>query len=316
MWCHAYYVFVIASIFVQYGYPMNIKKSQFDTIVIFGDSNSDTGNIYNMTRNQMPPIPYYQGRFSNGPIWVDKLNVSSLINYAHGGATTDNDFVQGSIRPLVPRVPGVRQQIKTYMDSMNTSDIDFYHTLYVVWAGGNDYLGNRTLSPLKIVNSLSNASEALIMFGAKHLVLVNQPPLQIIPYFQTFNSNISLSNLTNQYNDHLLTNIRKLQGINTVMSLKVFDLHSLITKILVNASVYAFTSTNSSCWYPQLSVTTVCKNPESYVFFDDVHFTTRMHELIAEEFRPFTSVSGGNHVSMSFLAICVWILLAQFSSST
>ena len=40
-------------------------------IYVFGDSLSDSGRLFAAT--QIPPPPYYQGRFSNGPIWIDYL---------------------------------------------------------------------------------------------------------------------------------------------------------------------------------------------------------------------------------------------------
>ncbi|CAF5179240.1 unnamed protein product, partial [Rotaria sp. Silwood1] len=91
------------------------KKLPYDTIVCFGDSSSDTGNFYQLTNSKWPvDPPYYNGRFSNGKTWIEKLGVSNLINYAYGSATTDNNLVQG-FTTLNVRVPGVRQQITKYM---------------------------------------------------------------------------------------------------------------------------------------------------------------------------------------------------------
>jgi phospholipase/lecithinase/hemolysin len=77
----------------------------FSRIVVFGDSLSDTGNFYHLTGGQLPPTPYANGRFSNGPLWVeylaDDLGMQVLLenNYAVAGATTghanSNDGVLG-----------------------------------------------------------------------------------------------------------------------------------------------------------------------------------------------------------------------------
>jgi phospholipase/lecithinase/hemolysin len=46
----------------------------YDAIYVFGDSYCDVGNIYIATAHAIPlSPPYYQGRFSNGPIWVEHV---------------------------------------------------------------------------------------------------------------------------------------------------------------------------------------------------------------------------------------------------
>src|SRR3954470_23184547 len=44
-------------------------KTSFKSIDVLGDSLSDTGRLYSVTG--YPPPPYYLGRFSNGPLWVE-----------------------------------------------------------------------------------------------------------------------------------------------------------------------------------------------------------------------------------------------------
>ena len=74
---------------------------------IFGDSLSDTGNMFALSSTQIPPQPpYFGGRFSNGPNWVDQVasqtgsgavnNVfethsltNGIDNFAVGGSYTD-----------------------------------------------------------------------------------------------------------------------------------------------------------------------------------------------------------------------------------
>src|SRR5262249_420524 len=43
-------------------------------LVVFGDSLDDVGNLSRITGGALPPGDiYYQGRFSNGPLWADTL---------------------------------------------------------------------------------------------------------------------------------------------------------------------------------------------------------------------------------------------------
>lgn len=67
-------------------------------VISLGDSFSDTGNLYALTGQRYPPPPYYEGRFSNGPLWIEHLAkhyAASLHNHAVGGATSDDDTYTG-----------------------------------------------------------------------------------------------------------------------------------------------------------------------------------------------------------------------------
>src|SRR5439155_21476778 len=63
------------------------SAGQFTKLVVFGDSLSDTGNVYAVTAGAVPPSPpYYAGRFSNGPVWAEYLAAAlalPAVNYAY-----------------------------------------------------------------------------------------------------------------------------------------------------------------------------------------------------------------------------------------
>lgn len=105
------------------------KRRGFDTIVSFGDSNSATGNYHNLSGNQWLSSPYYQGRFSDGPLWVERSEIPNHLNYAYAGATTDNEFANSSIYDANITTPGVRQQVNMYKNSANLRRTDFSRTL-------------------------------------------------------------------------------------------------------------------------------------------------------------------------------------------
>ena len=111
---------------------------QFDNLVIFGDSLSDVGNLYKF-------LPYWNGRFSNGPVWIEQLAAdlgmlaptpSSLggNNFAWGGAQT------GTGSSAAPVVPNVREQVGLYLATEVVSPT----ALYVLWAGANDFFIGET----------------------------------------------------------------------------------------------------------------------------------------------------------------------------
>src|SRR5262245_65983712 len=71
----------------------------FSEVIVFGDSISDTGNGYIFTGGFAAGPPYFDGRFSNGPVWVEALaqelglpvptpSLNGGTNYAIGGEET------------------------------------------------------------------------------------------------------------------------------------------------------------------------------------------------------------------------------------
>ena len=95
----------------------------FTALYVFGDSLSDTG------RNPAtPPASYYNGRFCNGPLWVEYLSAelglpyNASDNFAVSGSTTSNLLSQiAGLTPspnlaLWPVHPGLRWQ--RYFDQL------------------------------------------------------------------------------------------------------------------------------------------------------------------------------------------------------
>jgi len=52
------------------GLPLSVLAGPFSSLFVFGDSLSDTGNVSILTGGAFPDPsqPYFNGRFSDGPI--------------------------------------------------------------------------------------------------------------------------------------------------------------------------------------------------------------------------------------------------------
>lgn len=86
-------------------FEASTSNLNFSKIYVFGNSLSDPGNIYNATSfvqwfdglfgleiPVLPPSPpYFEGRYSNGPIWIDYLAEDLGITVT---PSTDLDFIQ------------------------------------------------------------------------------------------------------------------------------------------------------------------------------------------------------------------------------
>lgn len=265
------------------------EQHRFYTVVVFGDSLSDTGNVYKLTNGTWPTVPpYYQGRFTNDHNWVDRLKVLNINNFAYGGATTDNQVVQGYTKMDVVPVPGVRQQIEMYINSTKEQPIDFAHTLYIVSAGGNDFVFSKIPNPFVIVRGLSNAVNDLIAFGAQHILVFNQPPAQAFPYTHALGLDFLFKELTHVFNTMLTVRLKMIQKGNPQVSLKVFDLHLIIEKIR-NNELGHFTNSVDPFWDTTNSTSVVAhsSDPSKYVFIDKFHFTSSVHTIIADSVNDF-----------------------------
>lgn len=186
-----------------------------DRMVIFGDSLSDQGNLKNWLR-VFPPEPYFAGRFSNGPIWIDYLQqVSGLAvqNWAIGGSVSlphfdpefeKLSFKEGTIISASLAISGtVRKEINRYQKNSLTnkplSQAD--STLFVIWIGGNDYLtwlsstkdadifvdrpdderaGSNTVVRA-VTDSIGQHLRTLYEQGARKFMVVNLPDLGTAP---------------------------------------------------------------------------------------------------------------------------------------
>ena len=117
----------------------------FEGIVVFGDSLTDTGNFFFISGDTYPVSPpYYDGRFSNGPVWIETfapllgvdadfdtpwvVDPTSADNFATGGANSGYDDIWDSTLGLLSQISAFGY----YGGSFAPDD------LAVVWAGAND----------------------------------------------------------------------------------------------------------------------------------------------------------------------------------
>ncbi len=83
----------------------SLSHADYTQVISFGDSLSDTGNLLQTTRS--PPLPYFNGRISNGQFWNEILATNlgltvptpSLLggtNYAWARAQTNSESIAPS----------------------------------------------------------------------------------------------------------------------------------------------------------------------------------------------------------------------------
>ncbi|MBE8965612.1 SGNH/GDSL hydrolase family protein [Nostocales cyanobacterium LEGE 12452] len=277
---------------LSFMFPLKILAAQnYEDIYVFGDSFSDTGNAFNVTNRTFPPSPkYFDGRFSNGPVWVEYLaqdlglSFNPRTNFAFGGATTGVDNIS------VPEFPGLQKQIASFTAENPSANPN---ALYIVWAGANDYFSyfaGRVPNPSQAVANISAAVTSLSTIGAQNIMVVNQPDLGKFPV-ANFNSQIPslLSTLTNAHNSGLNATINFLnQQLDPDINIISFNVNDLFSKIIAEPRKFGLTNATNYC-IQDLSVVPlnlptqpVACNPDKFLFWDPVHPTTAAHRLIGE----------------------------------
>lgn len=255
------------------------SASPYSSVVVFGDSNVDSGNLAALGASlgiTVNPPPNFGGRNNNGPVVVEYLANDlgvPLRNYAFSGATTGSELGFGII-------PGALSQITSYLGS--NSGVADPSALYVYWAGSNDLLdlvNNTTLPTASIPGAIATAIQNinagltdLSNAGATNIIVANRTPR---------NDLTSQDNLNGiAFNTALSSDISSL-GLST--SVSVFDDYSLIADMITDPAKYGFAHTlpGDTCIDIPACATNLSVASQ-YVFWDDAHKTTRVHEIMAD----------------------------------
>jgi phospholipase/lecithinase/hemolysin len=263
-------------------FPIAAKAATFSQVYVFGDSLSDTGNVYRRTLRLYPRPPYFKGRFSNGLVWNEYVTQGLGVeldrddNYAYGGTTTgDEDAVSF---PLL-EFPGLQKQVRNFVEDNPVADPN---ALYLVWSGANDYLSGDVTNPAIPPNNLSTAITTLAQAGARTIMVGNLPDLGRLPSTRQTADSDRFNRLSNQHNVNLARLLQRLdRTLDPQVSLLTLDVDTLFDRARANPAEFGFRNVNRSC----LSVPSCRSTPSlqnRYLFWDDIHPTTAGHRQIAQ----------------------------------
>jgi thermolabile hemolysin len=248
------------------------SSPQINQIYVFGDSLSDVGNVFRSTGGVYPPPPYFQGRYSNGQIWVEYLTEKLALspkqnsNFAYGGAMTGQISNNG--------IPGLLAQVEKFTQSQKHIN---QNALYVIWSGANDYIYGAADSATPVKN-IALSLELLASSGTRKILVANLPDLGNLPATRNNQSSQFLSALTNNHNiglDKVLLGLR--QKFDAIKIWEV-DVNSLYRDAISNPGKYGFINVTSAC----LSNQVTCDNPDKFLFWDGIHPTTATHKILGE----------------------------------
>lgn len=265
------------------------QAQSYNRLVVFGDSLSDNGNLYAATFNTQPPSPpYFQGRFSNGPVFTELLGfnagrsaagapVTGSINYAYGGARTDSSAFP----------PGMRNQLLSYTSAGGTFGPN---DLVSVLGGANNIFqglpaAGASTNPTGAIGGVSLAAAADINFivnsvataGAGTILVTNLPKLSLTPQFRGTTAAPLADFAVTTFNGALSTGLFTTAAARPNTNIILMDIFKVGDLIAASPGSFGLTNVTQACF----NGVTVCANPDAYFYYDGVHPTAAGHRLLA-----------------------------------
>lgn len=252
-----------------------LKRWEF---VSFGDSFSDTGNVYRIT-NHTWPSPTVSGHFSNGMIWTEYLAAkfgATLQDFSFGGATVSS--TKGySGRNSDIAVPNVQEQISTYLtirtssDSIQSDDFILFERIHIILAGANDYFFDRNATSEAVTDAMIQNIQLLVeKANAKKFIIPQLPDISLLPYVQE-HYDIKMIEAVKKHNSLLAEKLSKLVGITIAQP----NFYSFMILVASNPATYGFKNARDS--YQSHTNESVA----DFVFWDSFHFTTKFNQQLS-----------------------------------
>lgn len=311
--------------------PLTFADSTYSKMYVFGDSLSDTGNLASIELGKQndPPVPlsplpdaalslppYFDFRFSNGPVSVDVL-AELLGPGLDARAYLDYDAQTGELPGSNYAVAGARARDKHDDDEpidLGDQVARFVQThslfggvpdnaLYVIMIGSNDvrdardeYMSsnyhNAKIIIDEAIDSISDALNVLYTQGAKAIYVINAPDIGFIPETLLYNSKKErhrASKLTKRFNRKLEHAVNRFER-ETELQIIVFDLFEFGKALRKNNIALELPNIEGAC-YVDLSPLIgyfggdVCSNDaggliRNYAYFDILHPTAFVHNRI------------------------------------
>ncbi|NEX93701.1 autotransporter domain-containing protein [Caulobacter sp. 17J65-9] len=267
------------------------SAQDYGRMVVFGDSLSDTNNAFTASGGASPPAPYFSGRFSNGPVWVEQMGFGTFANFFSAPSTlTGNvDYAFGGARAdtAASPVPGVPTQVGAYMAAGG----QFHATdLVSVWAGANDLFQAMPTaaaqpSPTNYMFAASNTAAGAVAgsvntianAGAGTIMVSNLPDLGATPQFRATTAEPLATLSTGFFNDALLAQMNTQAAAHANTNIIYVDVARAYRAVLADPGKFGFDNVTQKCF----TGVSVCATPNTYVFWDGVHPTQAGHALLA-----------------------------------
>ena len=259
-------------------------------IIVFGDSYSDNGNVFKLTKQQYPnAIAYYKGRFSDGPVWseyfaslnqVDPNDPSKFLNFAYGQAKimAPTSITVYANPDKTYKIPSFSDEIDTYQKIYKTFKPN---DLILVFIGTNDFFDMPAVQAEEFFKNLADKEtqelKRLISLGATKIIVLNGRDVTLSPLAKIFTKDLQgFQNLIKIYNSRLNENVASLKAV------KIYDIFSFDHAMTPTVNYINMCYQNIKGDYQHIAGT-ICKDPENFFYYDRIHTTSNINLLLAND---------------------------------
>jgi outer membrane lipase/esterase len=247
------------------------QERDFDTITVFGDSLSDTGNAAG-------------ARFSNGPVWVEHIarHFGLSVDPVSGGGT---NYAVGGARAHEPGSPyNLRAQVDGWLRRKPDREA-VERSLFIVYGGANDLLTaiyghDPVVLAMNAVRVLGTIADDLASAGARHILFANLPDLAKVPAVRQYGPGVGrIATLTTAgFNDALNHTLNGVEARHDVRILRL-DVFNLTERVFRDPGMLGVAGIDLSI--PCQNNGRVCSDPDRRLFWDHVHPTAIAHKRLA-----------------------------------
>jgi phospholipase/lecithinase/hemolysin len=296
-------------------------QPRFESLVIFGTSLSDPGNLFALGGgNNTPPnylvdellvpsVPYARGghHFSDGATWVEQLARSlgmaasakpalanesrKAANYAVGGARANNtnhpfDLGEQTAAFLADR-GGAAPTGALYVVEMGGNDIRDAIAAFVGAGGGiNGQLAAQAVIG-GALQSIANNIFALWSAGARTFLVANAPNLGLTPAIRGLDAASPgaaalATGLSQGFNAGLEGNVLADLARLPGIELLRLDVYGKLQAIVAAPADFGLTNVTAACITPGVAPYR-CNDFKDYLFWDGIHPTAAAHAIVAQE---------------------------------
>jgi phospholipase/lecithinase/hemolysin len=239
---------------------------------VLGDGLSDTGR-------SPAPVGYFNGRWSNGPLWPEQFSERLGLAYDASRNFARAEALTAGLGAQVGQIGQVSA-----------------NQLCAIWSGANDLLNLITLAEAEndtewdnaITNAVQNivtTARSLYEKGGRGFLFFAIPDLRKLPKMARASAGYRgfVAAKTIRFNSTLAAKVNVLLSEKPGMTAHMVDVFGLLNHFIYEPSAEGFTVTTMGALNdPALADKSFSGAGANYLFWDDRHFTTKMHSEISE----------------------------------